>query len=82
MNFWVRIFGTKCLGNHQGLITFLDHAASQQFIEPEHRSMMLIDEHPESLLEKFMMYQPPAVDQAKWVLQMTNNNVKGPVLQR
>lgn len=44
--------------------------------------MMLIDEHPGSLLEKFMMYQPPAVDQAKWVLQMTNNNVKGPVLQR
>ncbi len=37
--------------------------------------MMLIDEHPEALLEKFMRYQPPSVDKARWVLQMTNNTV-------
>ena len=60
---------------YSSLVTFLDHAVSQQFIESEHRSMLLIDEHSEALLEKFTLYQPPTMDKAKWVLQMSNNKV-------
>ncbi len=45
----------------------------QKFIDDEHRSMVLIDEHPEALLDKFEFYQPPTGDKARWVLQMTHN---------
>lgn len=57
---------------YSGLMTFLNHAADQRFIESEHRSMLLIDEHPDALLDKLAVYQPPAVDKAKWVLQMAS----------
>jgi uncharacterized protein (TIGR00730 family) len=52
------------------LVGFLDHAVGEQFIEREHRSMLLIDENPESLLAKFEAYQPPQVDKAAWALRM------------
>ena len=52
------------------LVELLDHAVGEQFIEPEHRSMLLIDESPGSLLTKFEAYQPPKVDKAAWALRM------------
>ena len=55
------------------LMSFLDHTVYEQFINLEHRSMVLIDENPEVLLKKFEAYQPPKIDKAKWILQMTNN---------
>ena len=60
-------------GYYDQLISFLDHAADQQFIEPESRSMLVIDEHPESLLEKFSAYQPPKVNKTEWALAMMKN---------
>jgi uncharacterized protein (TIGR00730 family) len=54
----------------QGLMAFLDHAVSQKFISPEHREMVMTDESPNGLLEKFSLYQPPQLDKARWVLQM------------
>ena len=60
-------------GYYQRLISFLDHAVSQQFIETEHRAMILIDEDPETLIEKFNKYLPPQMDKAKWVLMMNKN---------
>jgi uncharacterized protein (TIGR00730 family) len=55
------------------LIRFLDYVADQKFIEPEHRSMILIDDDPEKLLKKFEIYKPPEVDKAKWALRMTES---------
>jgi uncharacterized protein (TIGR00730 family) len=55
----------------QGLEAFLDHAVSQQFISPEHRAMVLTDESPGKLLEKFSLYQPSQLDKARWALGMT-----------
>lgn len=54
------------------LIGFLNRAVGEQFIEPEHRAMVLIDESPEGLLRKFESYQPPTVDKAEWILRMNN----------
>ncbi len=51
-------------------MSFLDHAVDEQFIEPEHRHMLLIDEVSEALLTKFEEYQPPKVDKAAWALRM------------
>lgn len=56
---------------YDSIIHFLDHAVSQQFIEPEHRDMILISEDPETLIEQFITYQPPQVDKAGWALRMS-----------
>ncbi len=52
------------------LMNFMDHAVNQQFVEAEHRAMLLLDENPAGLLDQFARYQPPTVDKAKWALQM------------
>jgi uncharacterized protein (TIGR00730 family) len=55
------------------LMEFLDYTVDQQFIEWEHRSMLLIEKNPETLLKKFEGYQPPKVDKAEWALRMSNS---------
>ena len=47
------------------LLGFIDHAVSQRFVKKEHRSMVLIAESPEMLLQQFQEYQVPQVD--KWI---------------
>ncbi len=58
---------------YKKLIRFLDYVADQKFIEPVHRSMILIDDDPEKLLKKFEIYKPPEVDKAKWALRMAES---------
>ncbi len=53
------------------LMDFLNHTVNEKFVEMEHRSMILIDEDPEKLLQKFETYRPPTVDKAKWVLRLS-----------
>ncbi|HET9911309.1 MAG TPA: TIGR00730 family Rossman fold protein [Anaerolineales bacterium] len=53
------------------LMDFLDHMVKEKFIELEHRSMILIDEDPDRLIQRFAAYRPPSVDKAKWVLQLS-----------
>ena len=57
-------------GYYTALMSFLNHAVDEQFIEPEHRCMLLVDDNPEALLRKFEEYQPPKLDKAAWALQM------------
>jgi len=57
-------------GYYDHLIKFIDHSLKENFIVPEHRAMILIDDDPESLLEKFLNYEPPIIDKAKWILGM------------
>lgn len=54
------------------LIGFLEYAVNEQFIEKGNRSMILVDESPEGLLEKLETYQAPHVDKVKWALGMTD----------
>ena len=49
---------------------FLDHAMEQQFIRPEHRSMMVVDDRPARLLERLETYQAPQVDKADWIMSI------------
>lgn len=51
------------------LITFLDHLVTQGFLAAAHRSMVMVEEHPETLLEQFDQYRAPIVDKAAWALQ-------------
>ena len=55
------------------LLDFLDHTVNEKFVELEHRSMILVDENPENLLQKFETYQPPNIDKAKWALQLSSD---------
>jgi uncharacterized protein (TIGR00730 family) len=50
---------------YRGLIDFLDHAVAEKFIADVHRAMLLVEEEPERLLDRFERYQAPTV--AKWV---------------
>jgi uncharacterized protein (TIGR00730 family) len=53
------------------LMEFLDHTVQEKFVEMEHRCMILIDEDPDRLIQRFALYRPPTVDKAKWVLQLS-----------
>ncbi|MFC1975689.1 TIGR00730 family Rossman fold protein [Chloroflexota bacterium] len=55
------------------LMDFLDHAVAEQFVRPEYRSMVLIDENSDDLLKKFKTYEPPKIDKASLALLLTNN---------
>ena len=63
-------------GYYDRLVEFLDEAVEQEFIKEEHRAMLLIDEDPEGLLDRFTEYEPPGVDKAAWILKL-NENARG-----
>jgi uncharacterized protein (TIGR00730 family) len=50
---------------YRRLVDFLDHAVAEQFLNAVYRSMVLVEEQPERLLERFNSYRAPAV--ARWV---------------
>jgi hypothetical protein len=52
-------------GYFDQLLGFLDHAQSQRFIAPEHRSMLLSDSEATTLLDQIENYTPPSVE--KWL---------------
>ena len=52
-------------GYYDQLIGFLDYAAGQQFIKPEHRATILVDDDHGRLLEQMRVYDPPAIE--KWI---------------
>jgi uncharacterized protein (TIGR00730 family) len=61
-------------GYYDKLIAFLDHAVEQKFVKSEYRAMVLVDESPKGLLEKFAAYQPPKIDKAAWILQLNEQS--------
>ena len=52
-------------GYYDNFIKLLDTATEEKFIRPVHREMLIIEEDPKSLLDKFASYSPP--DKQKWV---------------
>ncbi|MBN1873923.1 MAG: TIGR00730 family Rossman fold protein [Anaerolineae bacterium] len=59
-------------GYYDALITFLDHAVQEHFVQSTQRAMVLVDHDPAALLEQFVTYQAPQIDKAKWILQLNN----------
>ena len=55
---------------YDAILGFLDCAVSEQFIDREHRDMVLVDETPGALLDRFEAYKPPTSDKAAWALQL------------
>jgi uncharacterized protein (TIGR00730 family) len=56
------------------LIRFIDHAVRQQFIDPTHRELLLIDDSPEALLDKLVAWEPPAIDKVAWAKRLMRDD--------
>ncbi len=49
-------------GYFDGLLAFLDRAADEQLLRPENRALLLVENDPVRLVERFRAYTPPAVE--------------------
>ena len=56
------------------MLGFLERLSEEEFIAPEHKSMLMVDNSPEGLLQRFSEYTPPRVDKAKRALKLSGNN--------
>ena len=54
-------------GYYDRLLEFLDHTVGEQFVQPKYRSMMIVEDSPGKLLDRFESYQSPIV--RKWVAE-------------
>lgn len=52
-------------GYYDPLVTFLDHAVDHRFLGAEHRTMLIVETDPETLLERIEHYEAPTAP--KWV---------------
>ena len=50
-------------GYYRHLHAFLDHMAEEGFLKARHRNMVMVESHPETLLERMNAYVPPATIQ-------------------
>jgi len=58
-------------GYYDRLLGFLDYSVTQEFIRPEHRDMILVEQSPEVLLTKMTLYHAPHIE--KWIGLKRNN---------
>ena len=56
-------------GYFDGLLSFLDRAVEERFVREVHRSMVIVEDDPRALLDRFENYDPPRV--AKWINAVT-----------
>ena len=61
-------------GYFNPMLNFLNHMVVERFMQQVHRDMILIDEDPATLLDKFDAYSPPRADKVSWVKQMTQTD--------
>ena len=52
-------------GFFQPLIRFLDHAVKEGFLAPTHRSMVIVESEPDSILRRLRHYSAPSVP--RWI---------------
>ncbi|NOT84094.1 MAG: TIGR00730 family Rossman fold protein [Methylococcaceae bacterium] len=52
-------------GYYDALITFLNHAVTEQFVSPKHRALLLIDDNPSAIIDKLLEYKAPGLD--RWI---------------
>ncbi len=52
-------------GYYDLLAGFLDHTVAEQFVKPEHRQMLVVEQDPAVLLDRLEAYEAPRV--TKWI---------------
>ena len=53
---------------YEDLLTFFDRGVAENFLQPEHRSMLLVETEPAALLDRLESWTPPAIDKTQWIL--------------
>lgn len=48
-------------GYYDFLIQFLDHVLTEQFVKAHHHAMLMVEQNPDALIERYIHYQPSAV---------------------
>jgi len=51
-------------GYYDAVVRCVDHAVDEAFIRPQHRDMLVVEEDPAVLLDRYAIYEPPNV--SKW----------------
>lgn len=51
-------------GYYDAMLRFLDHAVAESFIRPQHRDMLVVEQDPVALLDRYAAYRAPVV--SKW----------------
>lgn len=51
-------------GYYDSLNAFLDHTVAEEFVKPPHRAMLMVEEDPDALIERFEAYRAPSAP--KW----------------
>jgi len=57
-------------GYYDSLLDFISHTANEQFIQPEHHELILVEETPAALLDRMTAYVAPQVDKATWARRL------------
>jgi hypothetical protein len=52
-------------GYYDALTAFLDHTVAERFVKETHRDMLIVEQDPDVMLNRFAEYRPVAV--TKWV---------------
>lgn len=52
-------------GYYDHLLAFLDHMAAERFLAPTHRSMAIVEDRADRLLDRLAAYQPSRAE--KWI---------------
>jgi len=52
-------------GYYDHLLAFLDHMTAERFLSPPHRSMAIVEETPDLLIDRLASWQPPRA--GKWI---------------
>lgn len=60
-------------GYFDDILHFVNRAVDENFINPEHRSLLAVDDDPGALIEQLERFAPPAFDKAKWILELKNS---------
>ena len=53
---------------------FLDNAVSEGFIEQEYKNMIIIEDNPDTIFQRFLNYQHPVIDKAEKALNKNKNS--------
>lgn len=56
--------------HYDKLIGFLDHLTDEKFMSSDHRDLILIDEDPKVLIEKFVSFVPSDDDKFAWISEV------------
>lgn len=59
---------------YDGLMAFLDHSVRENFVQSEHRAMLLDEEDPETLIERLTSYEHCETDKTRWILGMEDGS--------